>query len=306
MQIPEKFVNTVISTWGDTGAHWLKELPSLISYCKEKWQLTHLDPHDNLSYNYILFVNRINDPTKMILKLCPPNPDFKHKIRTLSHYNGHGAVKLLDYDLEKGALLMEAILPGTSLKSYFPKKDLDAVSIVVKIMNQLHSRKLPTNKTGIPTIEQWLKHLDFHTHNLPEPLIKKAKELSAHLLKTTNATVLLHGDLHHDNILLHHKEWTSIDPKGVVGEPAYEVGAFIRNPMPELLVQKNPSEIIQQRLDQFSTLLCVEKLRLCQWCFVQAVLSACFAYEDNVNWRQWIECAELIQSGSSYFFLSEL
>lgn len=46
---------------------------------------------------------------------------------------------------------------------------------------------------------------------------------------------MLHVDLHHDNILQNGNEWLVIDPKGVVGEPAYEVAAFIHNPMPELL-----------------------------------------------------------------------
>lgn len=106
--------------------------------------------------------------------------------------------------------------------------------------------------------------------------------------------MLLHGDLHHDNIMqTHDGEWIAIDPKGLIGEAAYEIGAFIRNPIPELL-KYNASTTIERRIKLFSEYLNMDEERIRQWSYIQAVLAACFAIEDNCSWEEWIKCAELV------------
>ena len=66
---------------------------------------------------------------------------------------------------------------------------------------------------------------------LPSALVGEAEALFAALLDTAGAPVLLHGDLHHYNILAAGGgRWLAIDPKGVVGEPAFEVVALMHNP----------------------------------------------------------------------------
>ena len=65
--------------------------------------------------------------------------------------------------------------------------------------------------------------------------MRKAESLFAGLLASMDAPVVLHGDLHHFNILSAQRQpWLAIDPKVVPGEPAYETGAFIRNPIPDI------------------------------------------------------------------------
>jgi len=295
MDLPQNFIDTVINTWGDKGQRWLKELPTLISYCQEKWQLTNLKLHENLSYNCILFANRSND-TSVILKLCHPSSDFLKEIHALNAYNGQGAVKLFDCDIDKGALLMEALIPGKSLKSFFPELDEKAELIAIEVIKKLHSCGLPKNIADFPTLEQWLSSLDEANEILFASLIQRAKELAAYLLNTQSKPILLHGDLHHDNILLNNNEWVSIDPKGVIGEAAYEAGAFIRNPMPELLKQPDPLTIINNRVNLFSAHLNIERQRLIDWSFVQAVLAACWAFEDKNDWVSWIKCAQIMEN----------
>ena len=111
--------------------------------------------------------------------------------------------------------------------------------------------------------------------------LEKAKALRNKLLSTTSQTVLLHGDLHHDNILQHGDEWVVIDPKGVMGEPAYEVAAFIRNPICELLATNNAVDIIDHRIHAFSEILGLDRQRIHDGCFVQAVLAWVWALEDG-------------------------
>ena len=74
-----------------------------------------------------------------------------------------------------------------------------------------------------------------------------------------------------------------MDPKGVIGEPAYEVAAFIRNPMPELLTHENVQKIIHNRITRFAKILKLSEHRVIDWCVVQAVLSWVWAIEDGCD-----------------------
>src|SRR5439155_2704170 len=56
--------------------------------------------------------------------------------------------------------------------------------------------------------------------------LEKARYFRDNLLENS-VPVLLHGDLHPENILQNGKDWVVIDPKGVIGPPIHEVWAFI-------------------------------------------------------------------------------
>ena len=74
--------------------------------------------------------------------------------------------------------------------------------------------------------------------------------------------VVLHGDLHHFNILAAERQpWLAIDPKGVVGEPVYETGALLRNPWPDLLSLPDPGRILARRVDQLAEELGFDRAR---------------------------------------------
>ena len=80
--------------------------------------------------------------------------------------------------------------------------------------------------------------------------MEKAETLFSELIESMSAPVLLHGDLHHYNILSAvRKPWLAIDPKGVVGEVEYEVGAFVRN---RLLPGAGLKGLLERRMDQFA------------------------------------------------------
>jgi streptomycin 6-kinase len=127
----------------------------------------------------------------------------------------------------------------------------------------------------------------------PPRLVEQAERLFAELLGSMETPVLLHGDLHHWNILAaDRRPWLAIDPKGVVGEPAYEVGALLRN---KLDVAPNISRLTMRRIDQLAEALGFDRQRLVGWCLAQAVLSAWWSYEDHGGgWEEMVEFAEML------------
>ena len=113
-------------------------------------------------------------------------------------------------------------------------------------------------------------------------LVEQAERLFVELLASQDSPVLLHGDLHHWNIAQAEREpWLALDPKGLVGEPAYEVGAWLRNPMPEVNTWPDLRRMLLRRVDQFHDRLGLDRERMRGWGMAQAVLSAWWFYEDE-------------------------
>lgn len=192
-------------------------------------------------------------------------------------------------------LLLERAVPGTSLKCYFPDREQESIEIACRVVKKLHQANIPSVH-NFPHIKNWLTALD-KDWSIADEHLQKARKLRDQLLQTSETDVLLHGDLHHDNILQNGEDWLAIDPKGVIGESAYEVAAFIRNP-PTLLAELRRTSpnaplstialakvenIIHNRVTRFAELLELPYQRILDWCFVQAVLSWVWALEDGCD-----------------------
>ena len=97
-------------------------------------------------------------------------------------------------------------------------------------------------------------------------------------------TFLLHGDLHHLNILSRgESEWVAIDPKGVIGEKAFEMGPLLYNPIPDLLRNPDVEDIIKDRINILESGTGVDRNRIISWSFVRAVLSSIWSIEDRTE-----------------------
>lgn len=272
----DKFEKNIINLFGDVGRAWLASLPVLCDNVASKLGLTQLCPLDNLSYNYVL--SGLQGTKPIILKLALDIEGLKHEAKVLDAFLGFGAVKVIAQ--EEGLLLLERLMPGVSLKSYFPAQENEAIDITANIIKHLHAAPI-SNKSQFSHVKDWLQVLD-KDWPISSIHLQKAIILRDNLLKTSTQEVLLHGDLHHDNILRSgENQWQVIDPKGVIGDPVYELAAFIRNPIPALLEHKDVHKIIKNRIEHFSKALNFSKTRIQDWCFVQSVLSWIWTLEDN-------------------------
>ena len=271
------FQSNIISIYGEKGEAWLNELPQLVLAISSRLGLRDLKEVTNLTYNYVLSGFQGDNP--IILKLGLDHELLTREAFALKCFKGVGAVKVLAED--DGILLLERAVPGTSPKSYFPTNENESIEIACRVMKNLHQANIPRTH-NFPHITDWLTALD-KDWAIPAAYLKKARKLRDQLLKTTGPDVLLHGDLHHDNILQNGDDWLVIDPKGAIGEPSYELAAFIRNPMPELLNHADVPNIIHNRVTHFAKIMELPSQRIFDWCFVQAVLSWVWALEDGCD-----------------------
>jgi len=281
------FESNINNIYGNFGKDWLQSLPALVNKAAKKYALSELSPIPHLSYNYVL--SGFQNDTPIVLKLGLDIKGLKQEALALKVFAGFGAANILAE--EDGVLILERVLPGDSLKSYFPSKDDEAIRIAARVMKHLHQASVLVTGT-FPHIRECLETLD-KEWDIPINYLQKARLLRDQLLQTSGKEVLLHGDLHHDNILKNVDEWMVIDPKGLIGEPAYEIGAFIRNPVPELLTSIKVDSIIKNRITAFARLLDLPEDRILDWCFVQAVLAWVWALEDKCDTGYWKQITEI-------------
>ncbi|NOK62693.1 MAG: phosphotransferase [Chloroflexi bacterium AL-W] len=295
--IPQNFIQTTHELYGSVGTEWLSELPTLIADCAECWSLTVAPPFENLSYTYVAPALG-SDNTPVVLKVGFPNPELLCEMDALRLYNGHGMVRLLEADPERGIMLLERLEPGMTLADL--NDDTAATSIAAQVMHQLW-RPVPASHS-FPTVERWATGLqrlraefDGGCGPFPKVLVEEAESLFTDLRSSMDEPVLLHGDLHHYNILSAARQpWLAIDPKGVVGEPAYEIGAWLRNPLP-LMTWPHPERVLARRIDQFADELGFDRERIWGWGLAQAVLSAWWYWEDHGYVGETaLACAQLL------------
>jgi len=296
--LPPALADKMLRIYGDAGRAWLERLPATLRQCAERWNLTIGPPAGEITYNLVLRVE-CADGTDAILKAGFPGRELRSEIAALRHWRGRGAARLLGADEDAGMLLIERLRPGTPLHAL--PDDEQATRVAARVMRQLW-QPAPAVHT-FPTIADWGRGFarvraacGGTSGPLPRRLFDAAEQTYAELSETAAPAVLLHGDLHHGNILAaERRPWLAIDPKGVVGEPAYETGAFLRNWRPDLLQSAAPREVLQQRIAVFAEELGLDAERIRLWGFAQAVLSACWSVEDHVSSGGWgIACAELL------------
>lgn len=285
MDLPTTFTRRIVSTFAPEGEAWLATLPDLIDRCARRWDLTIGPPFDNLSYNYVAPA-ALAGGAPVVLKLGVPRDELSTEIDALRHYAGSGAVRLLAADEAEGALLLERLLPGDPLALLAATDDEAATAIAADVMAALW-RPTPAGHR-YPHVAGWfagLAELRAHfaggTGPFPAPLVARAEALSAELLATQIDTVVLHGDLHHDNILAAGGVWLAIDPKGLLGEPAFEAAALLRNPID--MVRRHPQldALLAGRIAVLSGRLGLDPRRIHGWALAFAVLSAWWSYEDE-------------------------
>ncbi len=283
--LPDHFVKCTLDLFGEEGQAWLENLPAFLASLEKRWNLRLEEPFE-LSYNYVAPGVDL-DGNEVVLKTWLVNVEMISEMESLRLWGGRGIVRLIEHDLDAGAMLLERLRPGTTLAEV--EDDDEATRIAAQVMRELWI-PAPVDAQGLlRTAEGWAQGMKRLRDEFgggvgpfPRHLVEAAESWFEDLLTSAGPMRLLHGDLHHWNILsAERRPWLALDPKGLVGEAEYEPGALLRNRWPENADREEIKRVTGRRLAILCEILEADYQRILGWTMAQAVLSAWWSYEDH-------------------------
>jgi len=270
--IPPRLVATVVSWAGDAGREWLDDLPLLVDEVAAIWNLevgSPFQPGGQISW--VAPARHRGDGVDIVLKVQLPNPESAPEAAGLQAWDGDGAVRLHAHDALRSALLLERCRPGRGLVEVGGTDD--AVVAGAELGARLHAADIPE---GLPTLasvlDGWADELE---QRLAQPFVDPGlARLALDTMRTRPRAcphpALLHGDLNPTNVLSAERSpWLAIDPKPMVGDPAYDGPRLVTQPDP--LATDDPARTLARRLDLVRDAMGVDRDALVTWCLTDAV-----------------------------------
>jgi streptomycin 6-kinase len=253
---------------------WMTALPRVLDEVRRRWSLNVGRPFQPGGCASWVAPARDAAGTPLVLKLGWRHYEAEHEADGLRVWGGGGTVRLVD-SLEltdTSALLLEACEPGTHLSQVLPADEQDVV--VAGLLRRLWMESAPGHPFRPLTsmCEQWSAEFEQEyagcdpRRRLDGGLAQAGIELCRSLPATAQSTVLLHTDLHPENVLAAGREpWLGIDPKPYLGDPAYDVLQHMLN-FPDRLSADPVGFALRM-----AQLLDLDRTRVRHWLFARCV-----------------------------------
>ncbi|REE92799.1 streptomycin 6-kinase [Paenibacillus taihuensis] len=294
--VPDHFNSSMVDLYGLRVEAWVQSLSDLIARCEEQFGITLEAPFDNLSYNYIAH-GTTQEGKPIVLKIAFLKDELAQEIRAMKAFAGRGAVQVLEWEDELGAAVLERAIPGTRLSTI--EDDKKATEIFCQVSERLRC-PFEGEASHFMTMRRWFEAIARYRSRfsqageggpLPEHWLTGAEQTLEELLASTTETVLIHGDLHHENILRQGEdEWAVIDPKGIVGDVHFETLQYLLNHKER---GGDPDAVLRRRVAIMTERLGLDPRRIARWGIARGVLEACWTIEDGGdNWQEGIEISE--------------
>lgn len=265
-----------------------------LSYAIQRWNLSNIEP---IYENADKAVYSAVSPGfgAVILKLNQNTAQLKEEYDMLCVMNGSGpneyCCKLFAYDEEKGILLEERLLPGTVLREEI---SLEArILAFERVFRNIH-QEVPED--GRQTYLDWLEGICvFCTEHPEKPVLmeksfgeyslaefaERARRICENFFEQYPERVLLHGDLHHDNILLREDgSYAMIDPKGVVGPEILDLPRYIMNEI-DTKYETSAKEHMKKVVHRISEVFGYPEIEVAQAYFMEVVMGNVWCFEDG-------------------------
>lgn len=208
-------------------------------------------------------------------------------------FEGNGAVQLFRSD--EGAQLLE-FADGSQLKSLIAENvDSRATEIISDVVSRLHRYSGPI-PTGLIRMERNFQSLFLKAKAVPlDSIYVEGAKRAEYLLETERDLRVLHGDIHHENIVSSSgRGWLAIDPQCLFGERTYDLANTFFNP-DEFRSLVEASETIDRRSSILSQRLEIDRKRILEFAFVYGCLSACWSLEDGRDEKNTLRMARNVQ-----------
>jgi streptomycin 6-kinase len=277
--LPRQMIETV-SRWDrheqELTPGWLDALPTTIADLCTKWSI-ELDQVIPDTYVTLVALGHSEKLGPVVVKSSALADEFLSEATALNVAASKNVARLYDLDVERNAMVIERIVPGTQLRDAALSDD-EATRLAAETVATFW-RPVP-DPANLHPLRQWMRAL-FEWSPRPaliDPdLIQQAQDLGSALLDRSTQSCLLHGDFQHHNLLQRSDgdEWVIIDPKGLYGDPGFEFAAWMYNPE-GVTARTDYLTLAVRRATICSDIWGIDRQTLLEWAFVGAVLSMCW------------------------------
>jgi len=233
---------------------------------------------------------------RLVLKVSFVDEETQHEPDALRHWDGDGAVRLVDAEPARGALLLERLEPGTALGDHPDRAE--AIGIACSLLRRLW-RPVPDGHPFSLVRDLAARLADelpgrFVRQDRPfdERLLRTAADLCHDLADSSEEAVLANRDFHLWNVLAAEREpWLVIDPKPLVGERAFDTGHLLRTLLPE----RPDGGAVDAIVDRLAAELELEPAHVRAWALVRSVDDALWGLSTGGTDVEWdVRCARLL------------
>jgi streptomycin 6-kinase len=228
-------------------------------------------------HSWLLAVRHAGTPA--ILKIRKSTSDETLTAALLDYYGGDGAVRLImAYDT---AVLMERACGVRSAWAMATQGEDDAAAdILADTVARLHAPRTRTPPAGLISLDVWFSSL--LQRRTQSEVFARAADIVEALLASARDQTVLHGDLHHNNVVFDAaRGWLAIDPKGLWGERSYDVANLLRNPHYHPAIVHD-AERMRRHATHYAWRLNLDADRILRFAFAHAALSAAWCMDDGL------------------------
>ncbi len=188
------------------------------------------------------------------------------------------------YKHDEGACLLEYIDGEELIQLTKIGRDEEATLIIAKTLNSIHKSPIP-KEHKFKTFEEQFSALIDHKNDAPN-IIHRVAKFAKRKLNKSYKPYLLHGDMHHKNIMNHStKGWLAFDPQCLVGDRSYDCANTLHNPhqMPELT--ENKDRLLKQ-VEILSSHMDINSQDIIDYAYIHGCLSSCWTKMDEGHYCQ--------------------
>jgi streptomycin 6-kinase len=269
------------------GAKLAMNTPLLERYLRE-WRLRLDGPLLESHSSWLQPARQLGRP--VMLKLLKDTSDEQAGADVLRYFAGNGAVRLIAAD--PGGVLMERADDDVSLRMMaLSGGDDRAAGILAGCVRRLHAPRECAAPDGLTPLRDWFRSLFAHEAELP--ILARCADVARCLLAEPREVTVLHGDLHHDNVLHGSRGWLAIDPKGLCGERSYKVANLLGNPWPHGEIVHQTDRMLRLSM-LYASRLDLDPRRVLGFALAHAGLSASWSLDDGGDPSYRLTCAALL------------
>jgi streptomycin 6-kinase len=223
--------------------------------------------------------------------------DEKGAVEAMRWYGGEGAIQLLNFD--EGAMLLEYV-DGEDLVTLVKHgEDETATQVIIDVLKRLlrqNQDNAPRRLTSLRRrFRSLFKKAEEDRRMGTTSLFIRGAVVARDLLADQGPPYVLHGDIHHENIMHHSRRgWLAIDPKGLIGDKVYDAANALCNPisLPKVVQSR---ERLLRRASAMAAGLDINRARLLSYVFAHACLSASWSLEDGQSPSFGMAMAEIAE-----------